>query len=55
MSSFCSKQLTSNRCISGLPCPIAMQFLSSETTFQALHLIMTFEALRTALKVEKQS
>ena len=32
-----------------------MQFLSSETTFQALHLIMTFEALRTALKVEKQS
>ena len=31
--------LTSNRCISGLPCPIAMRFLSSESTFQALHLI----------------
>ena len=34
-SSFCSKHLTSNRCISGLPCPIAMRFLSSESTFQA--------------------
>ena len=32
-----------------------MQFLSSESTFQALHLIMKFEALKTLLKVEKQS
>ena len=55
LSSFCSKHLTSNRCISGLPCPIAMQFLSSESTFQALHLIMKFEAIKTLLKVEKQS
>ena len=55
LSSFCSKHLTSNRCISGLPCPIAMQFLSSESTFQALHSIMTFEALKTTVKVEKQS
>ena len=54
LSSFCSKQLTSNRCISGLPCSIAMQFLSSESTFKTLHLIMTFEAVRTTLKVEKQ-
>ena len=51
---FYSKHLTSNRCISGLPCPIAMQILSSESTFQALHLIVTFEALKTTLKVEKQ-
>ena len=55
LSSFCSKHLTSNRCISGLPCPIAMRFLSSESTFQTLHLVMTFKALRTTLKVEKQS
>ena len=41
--------------ISGLPCPIAMRFLSSESTFQALHLIMKFAALKTMLKVEKQS
>ena len=40
MSSFCSKQLTLNRCISGLPCPIAMQFLSYESTFQAVHYIV---------------
>ena len=55
LSSFCSKHLTSNRCISGLPCPIAMQFLSSENTFQALHLVVAFEAIKTTLKVEKQS
>ena len=36
LSSFCSKQLTSNRCISGLPCPIVMHLLSSESTFPAL-------------------
>ena len=41
--------------MSGLPCPIAMRFLSSESTFQALHLIIKFEALETMLKVEKQS
>ena len=48
LSSFCSKHLSSNRCISGLPCPIAMRFLSSESTFQALHLIIKFEAIRTS-------
>ena len=37
---FASKHLTSNRCISGLPCPIAMWFPSSESTFQVLHLII---------------
>ena len=42
-------------CISGLPCPIAMQFLSSESTFQALLLIVACEAFRTTHKVEKQS
>ena len=31
-----------------------MQFLSSESTFQALHLIVKFEALKTMLKVEKK-
>ena len=41
--------------MSGLPCPIAMQFLSSESTFQALHFILKFKALKTMLKVEKQS
>ena len=54
LSSFCSKHLTSNRCISGLPCPITMQFLSSESTFQALNLILTFEAIITTLKVESK-
>ena len=39
---FCSKHLTSNRCISGLSCPIAMRFLSSESTFQALHFMGKF-------------
>ena len=39
----------------GLPCPIAMPFLSSESTLQTLQLIMTFKALKTTLKVEKQS
>ena len=38
-----------------MPCPIAMQFLSSESTFQALHLVIKFEALKTMLKVENQS
>ena len=35
--------------------PIAMRFLSSESTFQALHLILKFQAIKTTLKVEKQS
>ena len=53
-STFCSKHLTSNRCISGLFSPIAMQFLSSESTFKALRLIVKFEAMETMLKVEKE-
>ena len=32
-----------------------MQFLSSESSFKALHLIVKFEAIKTTLKVEKQS
>ena len=32
-----------------------MRFLSSESTFQALHLILKFQAIKTTLKVEKQS
>ena len=34
---------------------IAMRFLSSESTFQALLVILEFEAIRTTLKIEKQS
>ena len=41
--------------MSGLLFPIAMRFLSSESTFQALHLILKFEALKTLLKEKKQS
>ena len=52
---FCSKHLTSNRCISGLPCPIAMRFFYSKSTFQALQLVIKIDAHRTTLKVEKQS
>ena len=55
LASFSSKHLTSNWCISGLPCPIAMQFLSSESTFQTLHLFMTFEAVKKTLKAKKKS
>ena len=46
---FVSKQLISNRCISGLPCPIAMRFLSSTIYRQKI------EAVTTTLKMEKQS
>ena len=31
-----------------------MQFLSSESTFQALHLIVAFEAIRTTLENESK-
>ena len=32
-----------------------MQFLSSESTFQTLQLILTFEAVKTTLKVENKA